>query len=162
MRFSVEEFLGQAVGRCFWEPKEKWCEKHGQRCPRDIPFPGIKARTEEGRWPISYGYKQEGDVFTSRKAWSSPSSFSSLVYTVVVKSLPWGFLEESLAVGLSQGFWKPRVQFLLLVSFWRRTFSESVSPWQVQRYFRVTVWLSPSRSDCSSEPTQSNYGGNWV
>lgn len=52
--------------------------------------------------------------------------------SVVVKWLQWGFLEESLAVGLSEGFWKPCVQFLRLVSFWR-SFSESVSPWQVQR-----------------------------
>lgn len=81
--------------------------------------------------------------------------------SVVVKWLQWKFMEKSLALGLSQGFWKPCVLFLLLVSFWR-SFSESVSPWQVQRYFRDAVRPSQSRSGCSFEPTQGNYGGNWV
>lgn len=91
-------FLRTQRGIQSWKP--------GQHCPRDIPFPGRKAGTREGRLPILYDWEQEGDIFTSRKVWWSLSCFLSPAYMDKYgcwsgysedfwgKARQWGFLKD--------------------------------------------------------------------
>lgn len=133
-------------------------------CPRCIPFLGRKGELGKEGDSFWCNCKQEGCVITRgedmkqsglllKHGLSDTDLFS--------KWLRQGFLVDSLAVGHLNYFGSPVYTFLLLVSL-QRYFIGSVSPLQVEKYFRDGIFPFPCWSGCTSEPVMLVGAGCWA